>query len=286
MSSFDPIPEIVKLGYTPREAAFLYFAGMHSGYFLRRQFNSFVGRDDGATSQRFCQKVVSLGHAETIDYGQKRCVFHLRSKLVYRLLNIEDSQSRRRKGDHEIKTRLMQLDFLLDHLGERILETEAQKVSFFVTKLNLPAAVLPQVCFCSDGSRLRRTRYFVERLPVLVRSESRTAAPRVSFGYIDNGTRTVKPFSRFLNTHARLLRSLASAEVIYVADSSRNFDEAERIFDSMFSPKLDKGGAQVSMFAASAHSAPPQNIGNVSLRGHLLEYEYPLWSPKYKGIAL
>jgi hypothetical protein len=40
----DPIPFIEELGYTPREAAFLYAIGVHSGYFLRRQFNSYIGR--------------------------------------------------------------------------------------------------------------------------------------------------------------------------------------------------------------------------------------------------
>lgn len=69
MSVYDPIPELIKLGYTPREAAFLYLVGMHSGYFLRRQYNQFVARDDGATSQRLCKKVTERGHAEIMDYG-------------------------------------------------------------------------------------------------------------------------------------------------------------------------------------------------------------------------
>jgi hypothetical protein len=36
--AYDPIPELQKLGYTEREAAFLYLVGIHSGYFLRRQY--------------------------------------------------------------------------------------------------------------------------------------------------------------------------------------------------------------------------------------------------------
>ncbi len=285
MIAFDPIPEIVKLGYTPREAAFLYFAGMHSGYFLRRQFNAFIGRNAGEIGQRFSDRIISLGHADRMDYGQKRFVYHLRAKFIYRLLNIEDSQSRRRKGDHEIKTRLMQLDFLLDHLGEQALETEAQKVAFFSTKLSVAAIDLPQVSFCRAGSRQERTRYFVERLPIMVDREGQKTSPLVTFAYIDNGTKTLKPFHRFLDTHARLLRNLALAKVIYVADSSRNFDEAERVFDTMFSPKRQNGGGQTRMFAETLpHNS--QTTGNVSLRGHLLSYDYPLWSRKYKGMAL
>ena len=46
--SDDPIPDLRKFGYTEREAAFLYLVGIHSGYFLRRQYLTFTEREDGA----------------------------------------------------------------------------------------------------------------------------------------------------------------------------------------------------------------------------------------------
>ncbi len=41
----DPIPALETLGYTDREAAFLYLAAAHSDYFLRRQFDYFTNRN-------------------------------------------------------------------------------------------------------------------------------------------------------------------------------------------------------------------------------------------------
>lgn len=34
MDSFDPIPDLLRIGYTPREAGFLTLVGRLSGYFL------------------------------------------------------------------------------------------------------------------------------------------------------------------------------------------------------------------------------------------------------------
>jgi hypothetical protein len=47
MSACDPIPDIERLGYTPREAGFLALVAMHSGFFLRRHFNHYLHKEDG-----------------------------------------------------------------------------------------------------------------------------------------------------------------------------------------------------------------------------------------------
>jgi hypothetical protein len=141
--SRDPIPFIEELGYTLREAAFLYAVGMHSGYFLRRQFSAYIGRVKGAISQHFLSKAERRGHVRAIDYGQNRKVFHLHWKPIYRLLGDEDSQNRRIKGDLQIKSRLMILDYVLRDTEEHFLETEQSKVEFFTKSCRLSAEVLP-----------------------------------------------------------------------------------------------------------------------------------------------
>jgi len=110
--SYDPIPFIEELGYTPRESTFLYAVGTHSGYFLRRQFDAYIGRVKGAISQHFLRKAERRGHIRALDYGQNRKVFHLSWKPIYRLLGDEDSQHRRVKGDLQVKIRLMILDYV------------------------------------------------------------------------------------------------------------------------------------------------------------------------------
>jgi hypothetical protein len=154
----DAVTFIGELGYTPREAAFLYAVGMHSGYFLRRQFDAYIGRVKGAISQHFLTKAERRGHVRAIDYGQNRKVFHLHWKPIYRLLGDEDSQNRRIKGDLQIKSRLMILDYVLRDTREHFLETEQSKVEFFTKSCRLSADVLP-----AGGPK---GRHFPDRFPI------------------------------------------------------------------------------------------------------------------------
>jgi hypothetical protein len=255
-SGYDPVPDIQRLGYTEREAAFLYLVAIHSGYCLRRQYLYFIERDDGAMVQRFLQKAVEHEHLRPIEYASGRHVYHLKAKLLYRLIAQPDSQNRREKSDREIKLRLMQLDYVLDHSGKKFLESEAAKIGFFRDKLRLPVTTLPRRGDQTSSS----LRYFPDRMPVAI--TERSSSPLVSFAFVDEGQRSLSSFERWLQQHSNLLHSLPHAEVVYVADTPRNFDGAEHEFNRRFSGS------------------------RVKIRGHLLEYDYPLWSMKYRRATL
>jgi hypothetical protein len=229
---YDPIVELRKHGYTEREASFLYLVGVHSGYFLRRQFLTFIKREDGAMVQRFLEKSVEREHVHPIEYAAGRHIYHLRSKLIYRVLGQEDSQNRRTKGDRQIKARLMQVDYLLDHFGERFLETAQQKLAFFHEKLGIAPDALPQTRY----GRNETSVYFPDRFPVAVKQEPSHAAATVTLVFIDDGMRSISAFVGWLEKHASFLGVLHRAEVIYAADNSRNFDAADREFLRWFPP--------------------------------------------------
>ncbi len=92
----DPVPALQAFGYTEREAAFLYLVSMHSGYFLRRQFDWFIDRNKGSIVSRFIAKARSAGHIDVLDYKQGWYVYHLCSRVIYRLCGDPESQLRRR----------------------------------------------------------------------------------------------------------------------------------------------------------------------------------------------
>jgi hypothetical protein len=81
--SYDPIPVLQSVGYTEREAVFLYLAALHSGYFLRRQYVRFIERGRGALAEQFLRRAFALGHIQSIACGQARFVYHLISVEVY-----------------------------------------------------------------------------------------------------------------------------------------------------------------------------------------------------------
>jgi hypothetical protein len=140
----DPIGIIEYFGYTEREASFLYLVAVHSGYFLRRQFDSFIDLKSGAIAQHFLLKAKRSGHIAALDFGQQRHVYHLCHKDFYRVLEDPDSQNRRRKSDGEIKLRLMALDYVLLHLADNFLESREAKAQFFTESLRIAPEDLPQ----------------------------------------------------------------------------------------------------------------------------------------------
>jgi len=331
--AYDPIQELGKLGYTEREAAFLYLVGIHSGYFLRRQYLAFIEREDGAMVQRFLQKVVELQHAHPVEYAAGRHIYHLKSKLIYRILGQEDSQNRRVKGDRQIQARLMQADYLLDHFGEQFLETAKQKMAFF-QKLRVPLESLPQTRYGNNGA----ISYFPDRFPIAIKQESGQSTPLVTLVFIDDGLRSISAFVRWLEQYAHLLKALRRAEIIYAAGNSRNFDDAEREFlrrfpSSSTTSEMPRGlehflnylelrtrydrnvggfsltdlaivREEMEIYTSLEHQALlsvwkngstneakirarfEPKIRQTSIHGCMLEYDYPIWSMKYRCSVL
>jgi hypothetical protein len=334
VTAYDPIRELTRLGYTERESAFLYLVGMHSGYFLRRQFLGFIRREDGAIAQRFLQKVVQLQHVQPIEYASERHIYHLKSKLIYRILGTEDSQNRRVKGDRQIKARLMQVDYLVNHFGDQFLETTQQKVAFFQEKLRISPDSLPQIRYGGSGAPC----CFPDRFPIAVKTKTDRLPPLVTFTFLDDGLRSISAFVHWLEQYTQLLLSLHRAEVVYASDTSRNFEDAEREFLRQFprrtaTKELPKGvehflsylrlqtrydrqsgsfstdemrllregmelytslEQKVLLSAWKIGSPTEEKIRarfesetkQISIRSYLLEYDYPIWSMKYRRAVL
>ena len=219
MTVYDPIPDFVHLGYTQREAAFIYLAGASSGYFLARQYARFLRRKPGALIQQFLQKAIARGDVEPLDYRQRRVVYHLKSRTIYRLLGDEESQNRRAKGDQQMKTKLMILDFVLDQLGRRFACSPADKRLLVANFVTPPEAANLNVA--------------ADRFPLYASSDAGDLSG-LRFTYFDHGTATTKPFVRHLCSNRALFDVLGRFELIYVAQSERNHAAAEDAFCRLF----------------------------------------------------
>jgi hypothetical protein len=214
---YDPIPVLQSPGYTEREAAFLYLVALHSGYFLRRQYVRFIERSRGALAEQFLRRAAVLGHIQSIACGQARFVYHLTSVDVYAAAGLGASHHRRLKGDAAIKSRLMVLDFVLDHLGETMLDTEESKVRYFTEVCGLSESILPR----------SRGVAFADELPILLKG-----TPGLSF--FDEGALSTSSFEKFLSRYRALLGALPGFELLYLADADRNIDRASRMFSAKY----------------------------------------------------
>ncbi len=220
--SYDPVLVLQSVGYTEREAAFLYLVALHSGYFLRRQYGRFIQRERGAIAEQLLRKAVALGHLQSIACGQARFVYHLTSKEVYAAVGLAASQHRRLKGDAQIKSRLMVLDFVLDHLGDRLLDSSEAKLAFFTQTIGLSEALLPR-------SPKAGTHRFSEEFPILVDEEQ-----SVLFSFFDEGTLSTSGFESFLRRYRAVFAALPGFELLYLADSDLNFERAAKVFAALY----------------------------------------------------
>jgi hypothetical protein len=220
--NYDPVPVLESVGYTEREAAFLYLVALHSGYFLRRQYGRFIRRERGAIAAQFLRKAVALGHLQSIACGQARFVYHLTSREMYSAIGLAASRHRRLKGDAQIKSRLMVLDFVLDHLGDSILDSSEAKLDFFTQNLGLSEALLPH----SPGGG---THHFPEEFPMLVGEQQ-----SVRFTFFDEGALSTSGFESFLSRYRAVFAALPGFELLYLADSGHNFERAAKIFAALY----------------------------------------------------
>lgn len=222
----DPILALETFGYTEREASFLYLVAIHSGYFLRRQFDYFIDRNKGAIAQRFLEKARAAGHIEIIDYGESRHVYHLFSKPIYRLVGNPESQNRRRKGDGLVRARLIALDYVLEHDSDHYLASDEERIDFF----GRVRRISPGLFSDRSGQLLPGLSAF----PISVVDPTQPTTSLVRLLFADEALLSISKFSRFLAVLESLLRALGTFEIIYASNSAHNFEDAESEFSARF----------------------------------------------------
>jgi hypothetical protein len=217
---YDSIDTLSCLGYSEREATFLYTVALYSGYFLRRQFNFSARRRLGSAAVGFLAKAKRAGHVREIQCGAGRLLYQLYARWLYRIVGQENSQNRRAKSSLEIHRKLIMLDYVLSHLGkEEFLDSEAARQKFFAQ-------------FGVKTDALASAKQFGELLPISVRRTDGNLTVR--FPFIDEGQKSTAKFERFLSTHDKLLCSLPNFEVVYVAATPEHFQQVRRLFKRAF----------------------------------------------------
>lgn len=224
----DAVENLSLVGYTHDEAAFLCLAAIHSGYFVRRQFNDFLRQPRGGAAARFIEKLVAKGHAQVVHFRLNRLIYHIRTLKVYARLDQADNRNRREKAPLTIKRKLMCLDFVLAHRTEWFLRNEGEKVAYFTESRGVPIENLPVRRYEPRRFGEVTLRYFVDKLPVYVSGHDDT--PVVHFAYVDEGAESLGGFETFLNQYHSLFAGLGTFEVVYVVTDSLWAQKAQRIF--------------------------------------------------------
>ncbi len=229
MTHIHRIDVLKKLGFTPRESEFLLYAALHGGYFMRRQYDRFVGIEHrGGTSQRLLDKL-GLKYVKRALSAGNISIYHLCSKPFYAALGQENNRNRRGKMPRVIRQRLMILDYVLDHRQYQYFATEDEKREFFTP------GPLPTTVYASKQSDAKTERYFVDKNPVWI--DPATGIPAVA--YVDEGQQAAAGFETWLRQYKPFLLSQPAFRVVYVSNSEAHVYTAERRFHAAF-PSVDE----------------------------------------------
>lgn len=234
MTDVERIAALVRFGYSEVEASFLCLAALQGGgYFVRRQFASFIGGKDGGRVSQLVQKALAHGHLKCSTWRRNAQLYHLSARPFYEALGQGENRNRRPREVLTIKNRLMGLDFVLAHRDAQYLATEQEKFDYFTRTLGLDPACLPAKLYRAARNK-STARYFVDKHPLFISPAGRpsSSAPAgVSFVFVDEGAATLSRFESYLEDYASLFGALRTFGLIYVAAERRHFHQAERLFE-------------------------------------------------------
>ena len=249
--AIERIDALRQFGYTAREAEFLYIVATHSGFFLQRQFMTFVNVAGRGPATYFLKKAIQKQHVREHlpEHGTQK-IYHLFSRTIYAAIGKSNSRHRKpgRYGLLEkARVRVLGLDFVLGHLDYQYLEEEHDKVLYFTGAKGVAKEVLPAKLFRGqDGAEARR--YFVENFPMFV---SQGTLPTVtSLTYIEDEIRSLRTFGSFIERYQPLFNTLdRDFKLIFVSNSTRSFQSARQIFVSVLSgARQTKEQSQLARF--------------------------------------
>jgi hypothetical protein len=233
MTDEERISNLETFGYSTDEARFLALVALHSGYFVRRQFDAAIDVNRGKRTLAFTDKLLDRSHARRYVFEHNRQVFQLHYKPFYEAVGDANSRNRREHQPQTIKARLMALDFVQAHAGNCFLTNEQQKVSL-LTSRGVPVEILPAKAYGSPD-RAVSVRRFVDRFPMFVKPAENASASRLAFTYIDSGFETSSAFVTYLRHYTLLFRAIGEFDLIYVGTHRSRYGEAESTFARILS---------------------------------------------------
>ena len=151
-------------------------------------------------------------------------VCRIYARTLYRALGAEHIRHRRNASPEVLMSRLLSLDYVIEHPGMPWLATEAEKVAAF-EGLGIERGWLPVRVYRGTAGTTRR--YFPVKLPVALDSG------RAVFVYADPGHGTATALRSWGAAHRRLWNALQKlgrcVEVVAVGRTTRELERARRV---------------------------------------------------------
>lgn len=231
MTRHERTANVQRLGYAHAEAELLTVVALPGGYFVRRQFDAWIGLAWGKRSGDFLAHLLDRGHGYRQVFARNRQVFSVRIRPLYRAGGDENSRNRREHQPQAIKARLMTLDYVLTHSENRYFSTECETVAHVCDERGTDHGALPVKVVRSPDGASSTPRYFLDRFPLFTRPGSEDMA----VCYIDSGFETSCPFASCLRQYLPLCIELPTFDLVDVATASPRLGRAQAAIERVLS---------------------------------------------------
>jgi len=232
----EHLSAIRNLGYTDTEARFLYLVATHSGYFTQRHYRDFADLHSGSGVHRLTTRILEHRHARATSYANNTQVYNLYSRRIYGAIKKDNLRNRRFQSLEMIHTRLMILAFVIAYSDLDYLETEGDKIDYFVRQAGLPLALLPCRIYHGIKSLANTKRYFVDRSPIFLPASGNALSlpPVVTFTYCDTPGTSLFAYLTHLKHYEPLLRRLPDFNFVFASAEPYKFERARAYFTQQF----------------------------------------------------
>jgi hypothetical protein len=234
MEQMAAVENLMAMGFTPREADFLYLVGTHSGVFTSQQYClASGGVSRGGTPNRLRNKLDKLKFITRIALTQQHQFFHLSNKIFYRAILTEDSRLRRGMSASLIRQRLQYTDYLVRNTDARYLTSEDQKRDYLIAQFGISESLIPRQVYHPKQSGANKTvRLFPERFPMFITEESGYAGLGVVYG--EDPANRFACVRRFVVANKALFASIPFLHFVYVSASAGRARLTSALLSSVF----------------------------------------------------
>ena len=232
----EHLSAIRNLGYSDTEARFLYLVATHCGYFAQRHYLTFARLNPGSLVHRLTSRLLERRHARVTSYANNTHVYNLFSRRIYGPIDKDNLRNRRFQSIEMIHARLLILAFIIAHPDMNYLETEADKVRYFVNQAGVPVELLPCKVYHGIKSLSKTKRYFVDRFPIFlpVPGNALSLPPLVTFTYCDVPGTNLSAYLTHLQKYDQLLCRLPDFNFVFASAERHKFERARAYFIQRF----------------------------------------------------
>jgi hypothetical protein len=224
----------MQLGFTARQADFLYLVGTQSGVFTTAHYRHYTNNDQrGGPQLRLLARLEKYKFVTRIALTGKDQVIHLSNKVFYRAILTEDSRLRRGMSASLMRQRLQYMDYLVRNPDARYLTTENLKCEYLKGQFDIPEELFPfQIYQGKHAPKGSTIRFFPERYPMYITEES--GYPGLGIVYGEDPANRFAAFRRFAVTNQPLFSKIPMLHFVYVSSSPARARLAAGLLTALF----------------------------------------------------